>query len=451
MSGGYTYDPDFLPADDDEDESEEETEQEQTPKRPRVKKNKALVIGDSQAESLDGLGAAFQKKLNELGYETTRKAYRGQSADSISSHLPSDYEGAGNPGLVVAVVGGNGSLGQTKAGVKTIIDFCQSKGAEVIIVGPGLATKIEDTSLAQRVFSNPDIKTEDYWTSGGGADKNITRQDASDYIDDLAEDGVYGYGIATNMNDGGVLSNAYTSQPDGVHIVNGAQKIAEQILSYVKITSTPAEEEPEGTVADEEKFNSTVTVLDLRDPENYEYITFDDVESPRGEKLPDVISAYNSNRPTYDTEFDAAGNKYGIDPNFLRAIATVESEFTIVAKSNKAARGLMQLMPATAKNLGLKVDESSKDPARDERLDPVKSIQAAAKLLSQNKNAHGGNNLPELAGTYNAGPGYGDYAKKGSPNAKLPRMDSYVLINETRDFMQLVMAAYHEFGGTGYL
>lgn len=62
----------------------------------------------------------------------------------------------------------------------------------------------------------------------------------------------------------------------------------------------------------------------------------------------------------------------GIPPEFLY-LALVESNFSPNAKSSKKAMGIWQFMPKTAKMLGLRVDSHM-----DERLDPVRSTQAAA-------------------------------------------------------------------------
>lgn len=63
-------------------------------------------------------------------------------------------------------------------------------------------------------------------------------------------------------------------------------------------------------------------------------------------------------------------------PVALLAVARVESNFNPTALSSKGALGLWQLMPATARRYGLRVDAR-----RDERLDAVKSTRAAARYL----------------------------------------------------------------------
>ncbi|MEZ4271467.1 MAG: lytic transglycosylase domain-containing protein [Myxococcota bacterium] len=66
-------------------------------------------------------------------------------------------------------------------------------------------------------------------------------------------------------------------------------------------------------------------------------------------------------------------------PLELAALPFVESSFTPNARSSAGAAGLWQLMPATARQLGLKVGRGV-----DERLDIKKSTRAAAKMLRQN-------------------------------------------------------------------
>jgi hypothetical protein len=55
----------------------------------------------------------------------------------------------------------------------------------------------------------------------------------------------------------------------------------------------------------------------------------------------------------YDHHVDAASRLYQVSPDLVRAVIAVESEFDQWAVSSKGARGLMQLMPATARRLGV--------------------------------------------------------------------------------------------------
>jgi peptidoglycan DL-endopeptidase CwlO len=93
----------------------------------------------------------------------------------------------------------------------------------------------------------------------------------------------------------------------------------------------------------------------------------------------------------YADLFTQAGAKHGISPALLAAVAKTESGFTSTAVSPAGATGLMQFMPATAKDLGV-------DPT-----DPASSIDGAARYLSDLTEQFGSTELALAA--YNAGPG----------------------------------------------
>jgi soluble lytic murein transglycosylase-like protein len=87
-----------------------------------------------------------------------------------------------------------------------------------------------------------------------------------------------------------------------------------------------------------------------------------------------------------------AAQQEGVDANLLRAVARQESGFRSCAVSPKGAMGLMQLMPATAQELGVR------DP-----FDPSESLSSGARLLKQLLARFGGDTALAL-GVYNAGP-----------------------------------------------
>jgi soluble lytic murein transglycosylase-like protein len=91
--------------------------------------------------------------------------------------------------------------------------------------------------------------------------------------------------------------------------------------------------------------------------------------------------------------FDRASAKYNIPNNLLRAVARAESGFNPNAVSRCGAVGVMQLMPGTARALGVT------DP-----YDPEQNIMGGAKYLSQMLDEFGGDVELALA-AYNAGPG----------------------------------------------
>lgn len=66
-------------------------------------------------------------------------------------------------------------------------------------------------------------------------------------------------------------------------------------------------------------------------------------------------------------------------PVELMALPFIESTFNPLARSSAGAAGLWQLMPATARQLGLKVTKE-----KDERMDVLKATRAAARMLKDN-------------------------------------------------------------------
>jgi soluble lytic murein transglycosylase-like protein len=94
---------------------------------------------------------------------------------------------------------------------------------------------------------------------------------------------------------------------------------------------------------------------------------------------------------------DDAARKEGLSPDLLYNVARQESGFRPCAVSPKGALGVMQLMPATARQLGVE------DP-----FDPRESVDAGAKLLKTLLNTYG--SLPLALGAYNAGPNRIDQA-----------------------------------------
>jgi hypothetical protein len=96
-------------------------------------------------------------------------------------------------------------------------------------------------------------------------------------------------------------------------------------------------------------------------------------------------------RPDIGGLLNSAALKYGLDPSLLARVARQESGGNPSARSPAGAIGVMQLMPGTARDLGV-------DPT-----DPAQNIDGGARYLKQQMDAFGS---PELAlAAYNAGPG----------------------------------------------
>jgi hypothetical protein len=95
----------------------------------------------------------------------------------------------------------------------------------------------------------------------------------------------------------------------------------------------------------------------------------------------------------YKNLFEAAAQKHGVDANLLVAVARQESGFDAKAVSPAGAQGLMQLMPGTAKALGV-----------TNSFDPAQAVDGATRLLRDLLSEFGGKTELALA-AYNAGPG----------------------------------------------
>ena len=120
---------------------------------------------------------------------------------------------------------------------------------------------------------------------------------------------------------------------------------------------------------------------------------------------------------------DEYSQKNGLDANFVKAVVKQESGFNEKATSHCGAAGLMQLMPGTAKGLGVKNPYDAED-----------NVRGGTKMLANLLKTYGGNKELALA-AYNAG---------GGAVKKYGGIPPY---QETQNYVKNVLSIYNRYKG----
>ena len=115
-----------------------------------------------------------------------------------------------------------------------------------------------------------------------------------------------------------------------------------------------------------------------------------------------------------------ASRRYGVEVGLIKAVIKAESGFNPAAVSHAGARGLMQLMPSTARSLGV-----------NDSFDPEQNVMAGTRFLRDLLDRYNGDVDSALA-AYNWGPGNVDRRPE-----RLPR--------ETRDYLARVKQFYRSY------
>jgi soluble lytic murein transglycosylase len=137
-----------------------------------------------------------------------------------------------------------------------------------------------------------------------------------------------------------------------------------------------------------------------------------------------------------DTLVREAGNR-GVHSSWVFAITRQESAFMDDARSGVGAMGLMQLMPATAKETARKFGIPLASP--QQVLDPDKNIQLGAAYLSQVQSQFNGNRVLASA-AYNAGPGRVRQWLRGANHLSFDVWVESIPFDETRQYVQNVLS-----------
>lgn len=138
----------------------------------------------------------------------------------------------------------------------------------------------------------------------------------------------------------------------------------------------------------------------------------------------------------YQDEFRQSAAEYSLDPLLLMSIARRESAFNSHARSPVGARGLMQMMPATAKQ----VAREKAFTLTDEKalLDSDVNIHLATYYVSSLLEKYNGNLIAALAG-YNAGPHKVDRWLESAP-VTFDQFIESIPYRETREYVKAVLA-----------
>jgi soluble lytic murein transglycosylase-like protein len=136
-----------------------------------------------------------------------------------------------------------------------------------------------------------------------------------------------------------------------------------------------------------------------------------------------VSSGWSVTRVAAPSQFDdliaSAAREHALDPKLLKSVMLFESGFNPKAVSRKGARGLMQLMPQTARMHGVR-----------NMHDPAQNVQAGARHLSHLMDLYGGD-LEKALAAYNAG------------EAAVERYGGVPPFDETRDYVRNILGTYY--------
>ena len=152
------------------------------------------------------------------------------------------------------------------------------------------------------------------------------------------------------------------------------------------------------------------------------------------EKMPSKMSNILGLCQYYMPIFEDTFSRYNL-PDELKYVAIIESALNPTAVSRAGAKGMWQFMTKTAKSYGLEINSFV-----DERLDPFKSSDAAARYLEDSYNIFGDWNL--AISSYNCGPGNVNKAIRRSGRRDFWSVYEY-LPRETKGYVPAFVGAMY--------
>lgn len=204
-------------------------------------------------------------------------------------------------------------------------------------------------------------------------------------------------------------------------ISTGGQKAAEQRLAQIQNYISTLEGKPQ-TIAPSSTSNVTSFQDVLQSTAKSQFGSL--LTNPANISVqaqisqPELRGYANPSKPQLLSMISQIAKKHGVDDKLVKAVIKQESGFNTKALSHCGAVGLMQLMPATAKGLGIT------DP-----YNPVQNVEGGVKYLKSLLNKYHGNVILTLA-AYNAGSGAVD------------KYDGVPPYKETQNYVKNILANY---------
>lgn len=144
-----------------------------------------------------------------------------------------------------------------------------------------------------------------------------------------------------------------------------------------------------------------------------------------------VLPSYLTTPSAYASLIAESARRYNVDPSLIKSVIHAESDFNPHSVSSAGAKGLMQLMDGTAKELGVT------DP-----FDPSQNINGGTKYLFSLLQRYSGNVAMAIA-AYNAGPGRVDRLNVNSDAELRNRMEE--LPKETQGYVSKVLSLISQY------
>lgn len=181
------------------------------------------------------------------------------------------------------------------------------------------------------------------------------------------------------------------SEQTAVGVQSASESVAAEENSNQADTNTA--QDGDETVDAQNAGDQKVTYKDPVTGKNIVYVDVTEEAKETDSVSEKTTSATSMKKTKYDAYFKKAAQRYGVSESLLKAIAKAESNFNAKDVSSAGAKGVMQLMPVTAKSLGVK-----------DVFDPEQNIMGGAKCIKQKLKEFNGNVRLALA-AYNAGSG----------------------------------------------